>query len=472
MKASTPTQTRIASVPVLYLRTAAYLAVILCFLIFKVTDLPIFGLALSAASLLSIIISLPVASPLARTIAIVFVSGGSLLLWRAGLGFREFIGAYGQMAYLIALFAVLPVLAAPVRLGGYSNAIQSLMLGRVKTMFSLNCITTSVAYLCGAFVSMAAIPIMMASMRPVVDNFPLRSRQRFMTVSAISGYVLPLFWTPVSGIVGVVLQSLRLEWISLFPLLLLISLVCLGVNWLIFLLIDGRASASAEPILAAKSNTPVPEQRSPLPRLLQMVSGILILIISIVVLEHWMRIGLVTVVTLLAVPASLIWCMLLGEGKRFASEGSREFLDRLPRMADQYAVFLSAGFLATAIALSGTDDMVNRLFLEMNEAIGSRILLLLMPVMTLAISFLGVHPLVGIALLGEALRPEVLGISSTQLAITLVGSSVLTFMLGPFSGTLGLVQTISQTSTFRLAWWNAPYAAGYFFVLSLFILFI
>lgn len=472
MKTSTPAQTRVASTPIKHLRTAAYLAVILCFLAIKVTKLQIFGLALSASSLLAIVISLPATAPLARTIAIVFMSGGSLLLWRAGLGLREFIGAFGQMAYLIALFAVLPVLAAPIRLGGYSRAIQSLMLGRVRTTFSLNCITTSIAYICGAFVSMAAIPIMMASMRPVVDNLPLRSRQRFMTVSAISGYVLPLYWTPVSGIVGVVLQSLQLNWLSLFPLLMLLSLVCLGMNWLIFRLIEGNGPYSAASPLAAGLTAPHSERHSPLPHLVQMVSGILVLLLSIVVLEHSLQVGLVTVVTLLAIPAALIWCLLLGQGKRFACEGSREFLGRLPHMADQYAVFLSAGFLATAIAMSGTDHMVNALFLQMNEAIGPRILLLLMPVMTLAVSFLGVHPLVGIALLGESLRPEVLGISSTQLAVTLVGSSVLTFMLGPFSGTLGLVQNISQTSTFRLAWWNAPYAAGYFFVLCLFILFI
>ncbi|MEC4720364.1 hypothetical protein RY831_14475 [Noviherbaspirillum sp. CPCC 100848] len=470
MKASTPAQNLIASTPVVYLRAAIYLTVILCFLAFKVTSLPIFGLALSGASLLSIVVSLPVATPLGRTIAMVFVSAGGLLLWRAGLGFREFIGAYGQMAYLIALFAVLPILAAPIRLGGYSHAIQSLMLGRVKTKFSLNCITTSMAYLCGSFVSMAAIPIMMACMRPVVDNFPLRSEQRFMTVSAISGYVLPLFWTPVSGIVGVVLQSLRMDWFSLFPLLLLLSLVCLGVNWLIFSLIEGSETCPPDQALTAEPSAPDSEYYSSLSDLMQMVFGIFILLLSIVVLEHWMRVGLVTVVTLLAIPAALIWCMLLGKGKRFASEGSREFFDRLPRMADQYAVFLSAGFLATAIALSGTNHMVNELFIKMNEVIGAPLLLLFMPVIALAVSFVGVHPLVGIALLGEALRPEVLGISSTQLAITLVGSSVLTFMLGPFSGTLGLVQTISNTSTFRLAWWNAPYAAGYFCVLCLFIL--
>jgi hypothetical protein len=45
-------------------------------------------------------------------------------------------------------------------------------------------------------------------------------------------------------------------------------------------------------------------------------------------------------------------------------------------------------------------------------------------------------------------------------------------MLGPFSGTLALVQSINQVSTFRLSLWNAPYAAGYFVLLVMTVLYV
>ncbi|MEN3275154.1 MAG: hypothetical protein V7631_944, partial [Massilia sp.] len=62
-------------------------------------------------------------------------------------------------------------------------------------------------------------------------------------------------------------------------------------------------------------------------------------------------------------------------------------------------------------------------------------------------------------------KPEVLGITPDKMALTLVGSCVLTFMQGPFSGTLGLVQSLTGTSSFRLALWTAPYALVYFVLL-------
>src|SRR5665647_743679 len=67
----------------------------------------------------------------------------------------------------------------------------------------LNCLVVALAFVCGSFMSLASIPIMMAAMGPVVENYPIDNKQRFMVVSAVSGYVLPMMWTPVSGVVGV-----------------------------------------------------------------------------------------------------------------------------------------------------------------------------------------------------------------------------------------------------------------------------
>lgn len=127
-------------------------------------------------------------------------------------------------------------------------------------------------------------------------------------------------------------------------------------------------------------------------------------------------------------------------------------------MADQYAIFLSAGFFAQAMRLTGVDHQVNLMFLGLQAAVGATPFLLLLPPLVLLLSFAGLHPLVVMALLGESLKPEVLGISAMQLATVLTGSAVLTYMAGPFSGTLGLVQSINRVSTFRLSLWNAPYA--------------
>jgi hypothetical protein len=448
------------------LRACLYALTVLAYLAVKPGHVAAMAPALSVLALLSILVSLPACGPPATALVVLLFGSGSWMLWHSGAGWSEFLGAHGDMAYLLALFAVLPVLSEPIKLGGYGKAIQALMGGRVGSMFRLNCLVTGLAFVCGSFMSLASIPVMMAAMTPVLNNYPIDNKVRFMVVSAISGYVLPMMWTPVSGVVGAVLYNLRLDWVSMFPTLLALSIACLAANWLVFHLIESRRELPLAP--AARADEPA-DAASPLPRMMQILLAIVVLVISIALLEQWLQVGTITVVTLVAIPFAFAWCAAIGQGRQFVREASAQLASRLPRMADQFAIFLSGGFFVSAMRLSGFDQTANLLLLDFHHLVGTNLLLTLMPVLTLGMSFLGVHPLVAIVLFGQSLKPEVLGITPDKIALTLVGSCVLTFMQGPFSGTLGLVQSLTGTSSFRLARWTAPYALAYFVVLVIVI---
>lgn len=452
-------------------RGLLYLAAIVIFLLARLARLPALMPVASVLALLSIVVSLPACGPIARALTLLFLAGGYLMLWLAGVGWQQYVLAHGEMLYLLALFAVLPLLSIPVQLGAYGASIETVLRSRISGLFQLNCVVTVLAYLCGSFMSLAAVPIMMTSLVPVVDSYPLRDPQRFATVATTYGYVLPILWTPVSGVVGVVLHGLNLEWIALLPLLASLSVAALLLNWLLFWLIElrGRPAAAAA-VAAPRTEAGRPSPGPALRHLAQMLLGIVLMVTLIAVFDRWLKIGMLTVVTLLAIPFSLSWSVALGKGGPFIREAKMQLTSRLPRLADQFAIFLAAGFFVSAMHLSGADHAVNQAFLALHQVLGTRLFLLAMPLMALAAAMAGVHPLVAIALLGQSLKPEVLGIDARLLAMTLIGSSVLTYMLGPFSGTLGLMQSLTRISGYRLALWNLPYALGYLGLLALAIL--
>jgi len=445
------------------LRTGLYALTVLVYIAAGPGGVAALAPALSVLALLSVLVSLPACAPVTIILALLLFGSGSAMLWRSGATWSAFLEAQGGMAYLLALFVVLPVLSEPIRLGGYGKAIEALMGKRSGSLFRLNCLVTGLAFVCGTFMSLASIPIMMAAMTPVLAGYPIDNKVRFMVVSAISGYVLPMMWTPVSGIVGVVLFKLGLDWASMFPVLLTLSVACLAANWLVFYMLESRRVRVST--LRAASPEELAGFSSPLPRMMQILLAIVVLVAGIALLEWWFHVGTLTIVTLVAIPFAFAWSAAIGEGRRFVREAAGEFGRRLPRMADQFAIFLSGGFFVSAMHLSGYDSTANRLFLDFHEVVGTNLLLTLLPVLTLGVSFLGVHPLVAIVLFGESLKPEVLGITPDKMALTLIGSCVLTFMQGPFSGTLGLVQSLTGTSSFRLASWTAPYALAYFVLL-------
>lgn len=446
-----------------HVRVVAYALLVVCYVLLKLGPEALLAPVLSGLSLVAILVSLPASSVGTRVLTGLFIGGGVWMLHHSGAGLPAILGAFGDMAYLVALFAVVPVLCGPIRVGRYAMAIELVLHGRIKGAFGLNAVATTLAYACGAFMSMAAVPIMITSLKPVVGSYPLANKVRFMAVSAAIGYVLPTLWTPISGVVGLVLSSLRVDWLSLFPNLFALSVAGLGVNAAIFYVLEvhGRAPRSGATEAAPELH------RAPPPRgkLLEMGVAIVLLIGIIILVERWLTIGFVNVTILVSIPFALAWSAVIGQTGHFLEDAAQDLLDRLPRMADLVAIFLSAGFFSRTMHVSGLDHLANVLFLELYEVLGNVGFLIAMPIMALVAAFLGVHPLVAIALLGEALNPEQLGIRPEQLAITLIGSAVLTYMLGPFSGTLGLVQSITGVSTFRLSIWNAPYAGGFFLLL-------
>jgi hypothetical protein len=445
-------------------RGLLYLAAIVVFLLARLVHLPSLMPVASVLALLCIVVSLPACGPVARTLTLSFLAGGYLMLWRAGVAWPQYLLAHGDMLYLLALFAVLPLLSIPVQLGAYGDSIETVLRSRISGLFQLNCVVTVLAYLCGSFMSLAAVPIMMTSLAPVVGSYPLRDPRRFAAVATTYGYVLPILWTPVSGVVGVVLHSLHLEWTALLPLLVGLSVAGLLLNWALFWLIELRVRpAAAVPAPAAADQ---PALGPALRHLAQMLLGIVLMVGLIALFDRLLKIGMLTVVTLLAIPFSLAWSLALGKGVAYTRAAAMHMTSRLPRLADQFAIFLAAGFFVSAMHLSGVDHAVNQAFLALHQTLGTRLFLLAMPLMALAAAMAGVHPLVAIALLGQSLKPEVLGIDVELLALALIGSSVLTYMLGPFSGTLGLMQSLTRISGYRLALWNLPYAAGYVALLA------
>lgn len=444
-------------------RIFAYALLVVCYVLMKLGPEALLAPVLSGLSLVAILVSLPASSVGTRVLTGLFSGGGVWMLHHSAVGLPAFLGAFGDMTYLVALFAVVPVLCAPIRVGRYATAIESVLHGRIKGAFGLNAVATTLAYACGSFMSMAAVPIMMTSLKPVVGSYPLANKVRFMAVSATIGYVLPTLWTPVSGVVGLVLSSLRVDWLSVLPNLFALSVAGLGVHAAIFYVLEvhGRAPRSGTTEAAPELH----RATSPRSKLVEMAVAIVLLIGTIILVERWLGIGFIHVTILVSIPFALAWSAVIGQAGHFLEDAAQDLLDRLPRMADLVAIFLSAGFFARAMHLSGLDHLANVQFLDLYEVLGNVGFLVAMPIMALVAAFLGVHPLVAIALLGEALNPEQLGIRPEQLAITLIGSAVLTYMLGPFSGTLGLVQSLTGVSTFRLSIWNAPYAAGFFLLL-------
>jgi hypothetical protein len=218
---------------------------------------------------------------------------------------------------------------------------------------------------------------------------------------------------------------------------------------------------------AAETST---AQLHPMMKIIQIIAAIIVLTLLVVILNPLLGVGIVVTGTIVAFPAALLWAAALKKTGAFFQASRSYTLNQLPLMAEQFALFLSAGFFVTALNYSGYNQVVNDYFVDFHHWVGQDVFLVLLPLITMSFCFIGMHPITTMALLAESLDPVILGITPEQMAIALTGGSVLTFMIGPFSGTMSVLSSMVKENTFRMVSWNPIQAFVYYLIVVLALL--
>lgn len=448
-------------------RMVLYSASIFIFLAISVGGIGALGPLLSACSILALLVSLPGAGRFARGLAALFLSAGSWVVIRQGAGIGEYVLLFGEMIYLLAMFALVPLLTLPIKIGGYGESIRNMLMHRVSSMGQIHRLVTSVSFLLGTFLNVATIPLMHPIVKLLSSSLRISHETRFVSAAILQSFTLPIMWTPVSGVVGVIVDATGVRWLSIFPFLLLLSIVGLMLNWILFRLpfpwLNPYEMEGADKNFETEAP---PEPGTPYAKtLLQIVAAIILLIMTVLFIDLLSGLGMVVVVTLVSFPYAFGWSLFLGRGRKLLRETRSYFQLQLPKMSESFLVFLSAGFFLRSLQYSGIDVVLNGFVVEWSRWGGALGLVAGLPLLVIFLAFLGIHPVLTTTLLAASLRPELLGIPVEKMAGALLGGTMLTFMIGPYSGSVGLLSTINGESPFRISSWNSVFAAAFYIIL-------
>jgi hypothetical protein len=406
-------------------------------------------------------------------LGIFFLSVGFFLLFISDANYMDFLLSFGPMLNLLTLFALIPILALPIRLGNYAESIQVLVRKRVKTSGHLYAMTSGISYFFSIFMNLATLPMTYYSMKPALDIFPLKNKERFMSRAITHGFAMPLLWAPVTPIVGIVIEMTGVSWGSMLPYLLPLSIIGLLIDWFL-----GSRASKANKVLHEKqaineTATAMEEtvnKTHSARRILQIFVAIIIFNMVISLMEHMLPFSFIILVSLLVIPFALTWSVLLKKTKAFNFGLKEHFQTHLLKMKEQFFIFLAAGFFISAIKFSGTDQTFNVWISSFKDMIGSEVFLIFIPIIPLILAFTGLHPAVALALLAEALDPAVLGISPHILTVSMLGGAVTAFLMGPYNATIGLMSSIMDYSPFKISNWNATFTLIYLIVLMTYVL--
>ncbi|MEX2416383.1 MAG: hypothetical protein WD424_09585 [Paenibacillaceae bacterium] len=424
-------------------------------------------------SILCILVVIVVINSVKRFVQVlgtVFLVIGITLLVGYGAPWTKFVLGFGPMLNILSLFALITLLALPIELGQYAIRVQMMIRSKVNYPGILYSLTSFLSYILSSFMNLATLPMIYHLIRPSLDSYPIEHKERFMSRAITHGHSLTAVWTPAAPIVGIIIEMTGVRWSSIIVILIPFSLLGLLLDWSmgmwrtnrrqqrIGLAVIEEMSAAREESLGlvienlkkVKSNHPI-----------QIFVAILVFNGAIFVLEKNTDFSFLLLVSLTVIPFAFIWSIMLGKGKAFIVSARKVLPEHLLKMKDLFFVFLSAGFMISAIQSTEAGHVINEGILAVRNWVGTDVFLLLIPLIPLGLAFLGLHPAVGLALAAESLNPAALGISVELTAIAMLTGAVSAFMMGPYNATAGLMSTLVGESPYRVSKWNAPFTIAY-----------
>lgn len=420
-------------------------------------DAPLLIQLISFTTLVAVLVSFRPAGWIARIMAGLFLGGGSLILLQVLADPVALLFGFGEMVYIVALFAVLPMLSIPIRMFHYDEAFSQFFHALSASLREAYLGIVLISYFLGFFLSLASVPLVFRTVEKSVVELGVPEHHRFINISLVQGFVGPMVWTPFSGSLGVTVFVFSTSWLSLLPMLLTVAMLSTGLSLGLFFVLQMRQFKAPVSTSGAVLIKPKLEP-STLKQLLELFLIVVGFIGVVFILEAHFHLSLVITLILITGPFTLAWILAKGGGRYLASALPQHFQEHFRAMAGTYLVFMSAGFFLNAFEVSGYDNLISGVFAGLLQVVGSTGFLIFFPLLVSLMAFMAIHPIVFLILISGALTTDVVGLPPEAMAMAFLAGCVVNFIVSPYSGLVSLVRHLTPMKASQIIAVNMPTA--------------
>jgi len=417
------------------LRSYLILSMCFLFLIQYFLDQTWLGYVVVVFVIVSFIASVIKAKGFPRIIGSIMMGTGIVLELYKGSGTDGISEGILLILPLLCLVTLAPLLSIPLKLGGYFEAIDTLLrnlLHHPKRLFAG--ITTSLFILS---------PILSLGSVRLISEFlsDLKLPSAMSAKSYLIGFSTAILWSPYFASVSLVLYYLDMPVGKYILYGIGLSVLSLIVGNILFAVWEKQhpIENQAAPEVPLEKRT-----RKQLIQLALFVSLLMIVSLTIEFITQW---SMIVIVCMISSIMPLIW--------GFSTNGWAKLIPLLknyrdqsvPMMNNEIMLFSSAGLLAHA--LQGT-ELANQISDLLTIVASHSFLLFALFVILLVVitTYIGIHQIAVIAALAMQLNAEQLGISNLSLAMLLLLCWSISTALSPFSGLNLMVSRIVGISGF------------------------
>jgi len=384
-------------------------------------------------SLIAFLGSAGKADRIPRLLGLFMMSAGIIIEWNKGTGVAGISEGIFLILPLLSLITLAPLLAIPLRLGGYFKSVSRLLHNLLHHPQKLYAGITGTLFVVSPILNLGSVRI--------VNEFleDLKLPSAMSAKSYIVGFSTALMWSPYFASVSLVLHYLHVPFKDYVVYGIGISILSLVVGNLFFIVWERR-----NPI-AKKQMEIQPIDKKHQKKLMELILFVILLMIICLFIESLTKWSMIVIVCLISIFVPLIFIAVTAKWKQ-AKPLWMDFRDRaVPMMNNEIMLFMSAGMLA--FALKGTNVMNGiSQFLKVLANQSFFLFALAVLLIVFCLTYIGIHQIAVVGALAMQLNPAELGINSIALAFILLLTWYISTALSPFSGLNLMVSRFSRLS--------------------------
>lgn len=382
---------------------------------------------LACLTLVLFLFGLPTQKKGFRTITLFFLLCGMSIFLAYQLPFSIWISSLTSMTNIIAIIVVMQLFAIPIEVGHYSDTIEYWLKKLFKKESSLYLFAMLATNLFSSFLLFGTVPVMVALFDKALKN-NVFEHQRFFATAIMRGYALVLFWAPGAVIMLLVMQVTNVTWSQLFLPGILLSILGLLTSYLLEHFTRLNRPITTEP-LSISSNS----AHNATKQTVHIVLVVISLLVLIGIFEAF-AIGSATGRILLAgLLISTFWIASFVKHAELKTVLNFYWQGGITQATDFSVFFIAVGLFAGAVDHSGILTHLQPVLQESINHLGI-FSLIIIPLSFILIAVCGIHPLVLAVMFGKILLALSLPLSFVSIALILILSAAISFIISPFAG--------------------------------------
>ncbi|MBM4761751.1 hypothetical protein [Bacillus sp. B15-48] len=407
---------------------------------------------LGILTIITLIISFPLASGLFKILGGAFLAIGSFLFFTTGQPLLNVPQLLTSNLSLLALLAMLPWMNTVVQSGRFDRSLNQLIKVNVSDLGKLYPRSSIITHTLAAFLNLPAATISQEVLKTNLSSLSKELRNSFINTSTLRGYSLALAWSPLEITLAVAIFTTGVDYVSILPWVLLITVITILLDslWGRFHYQKysyGNTDEDNKQKLNVKELTK---------KIAHLVLSLALFLTLVILFGNLFQLGFTLTVTLLIFPFAFVWSMIMKRSRRFWVIGWNTWKTKTNTMQNFIVLFISLSLFSNSLNQSSFLDIIQKPLLLVSDY--SFILLFFIQAIFVILSLFGIHPVATIGILTGIITPLLEIMNPVSIAIVLITGSVATFTVGTYGLLVTLTSINLEQSPYRITLKNMPFA--------------